>query len=159
MIAQLPNLRPSLIRSIMRPGVERATVEKLSDVAFEFPSTHYKLVNGRPYRFAYGASDGHEAGGAYTSAIVKVDVETGVSTSFSDDTYIFGEPLFVSRPEGDSEDDGVLLTVGSAQNAESSVLAVIDARTMTLVANAKVQSWIPLGFHGSFMRKERRMKR
>jgi len=59
MIAQLPNLRPSLIRSIMRPGVERA----------------------------------------------------------------------------------------------------IDARTMTLVANAKVQSWIPLGFHGSFMRKERRMKR
>jgi carotenoid cleavage dioxygenase-like enzyme len=154
MIAELPDLRPSLTRIIMRPGVERATVEKLSDVGFEFPSTHYKRVNGRPYRFAYGASDGHQAGGAYTSAIVKIDIDTGKSTSFSDDTHIFGEPLFVSRPGGDGEDDGVLLTVGSAQNAESSVLAVIDARTMALVASAQVQSSIPLGFHGSFIRNE-----
>jgi len=91
---------------------------------------------------------------AYTSAIVKIDIETGQSTSFSDGTHIFGEPLFASRPEGDSEDDGVLLTVGSAQYAESSILAVIDARSMALVASAKVQSSIPLGFHGSFVRKE-----
>ncbi|HEY4368761.1 MAG TPA: carotenoid oxygenase family protein [Steroidobacteraceae bacterium] len=154
MIAELPNLRPSLIRLVMRPGVERATVEKLSDVGFEFPSTNYKLAAGHPYRFAYGASDGYRAGGAYSSAIVKVDIDTGRSTSFSDDTHIFGEPLFVSRPEGHSEDDGVLLSVGSAQNAESSILAVIDARTMALVASANVQSSIPLRFHGSFLRKE-----
>jgi beta,beta-carotene 9',10'-dioxygenase len=151
MIAELPELRPSLIRIVMHPGVERATVEKLSDVGFEFPTIRYKLVSGRPYRFAYGASDGHEAGGAYTSVIVKIDIETGQSTSFRDGTHIFGEPLLVSRPESDSEDDGVLLTVGSAQNAESSVLAVIDARSMALVASAKVQSSIPLGFHGSFV--------
>lgn len=152
MIAKLPQLTPSLIRVIMRPGVERATVEKLSDIGFEFPSTNYKLVNGRAYRFAYGASDGH-AGGAYTSSIVKADIETGRSTSFSHGTHIFGEPLFVSRPGGISEDDGVLLTVGSAQDAESSVLAVIDARTMGFIASATVQSSIPLGFHGSFLRK------
>jgi len=151
--AGLPDLKPPLIRIIMRPGVERATVEKLSDVGFEFPSTNYKRVSGHSYRYAYGAADGHQAGGAYSSAIVKVDIETGRSTSFSDDTYIFGEPLFVSRPGGDGEDDGVLLTVGSAWDAESSVLAVIDARTMALIASAKVQSSIPLGFHGSFVRK------
>jgi carotenoid cleavage dioxygenase-like enzyme len=151
--AELPDLKPSLIRIIMRPGVERATVEKLSDVGFEFPSTNYKRVSGRSYRFAYGASDGNQAGGAYSSAIVKVDIETGRSTSYSDDAYIFGEPLFVSRPGGDGEDDGVLLTVGSARDAESSVLAVIDATTMALVASAKVQSSIPLGFHGSFVRQ------
>jgi carotenoid cleavage dioxygenase-like enzyme len=153
MVARLPELRPSLMRVVMRAGIDRATVKKLSDTGFEFPSTNYKLVNGRPYRFAYGASDGHQ-GGAYTSAIVKVDLETGESSSFSDDALIFGEPLFVSRPGGDGEDDGVLLTVGSAQNAESSMLAVIDARTMDLVASATVQSSIPLGFHGSFVRKE-----
>jgi beta,beta-carotene 9',10'-dioxygenase len=154
MIAALPDLRPSLIRIIMRPGVERASVEKLSDVGFEFPSTNYKLVNGRPYRFAYGASDGPLAGGAYASAIVKVDLKTGRSTSFSDEVHVFGEPLFVSRPQGDCEDDGVLLTVGSARDAESSVLAVIDGRTMALIASAEVPSSIPLGFHGSFVRKE-----
>jgi beta,beta-carotene 9',10'-dioxygenase len=153
MAAALPDLRPSLVRIVMRPGVERATVEKLSDVGFEFPSTNYKLASGHPYRFAYGASDGYQSGSAYASAIVKVDIETGKSTSFSDDTHIFGEPLFVSRPGGDGEDDGVLLTVGSAQKAESSVLAIIDARTMALIASAQVQSWIPLGFHGSFLRQ------
>jgi beta,beta-carotene 9',10'-dioxygenase len=154
MIDSLPELRPSLVRIVMRPGVERAAVEKLSDVGFEFPSTHYKLVSGRPYRFAYGASDGHQASGAYTSAIVKVDTETGESKSFSNGMHIFGEPLFVSKPGGDGEDDGVLLTVGSAQSADVSVLAVIHAKTMALIASAEVQSSIPLGFHGSFLRTE-----
>src|SRR6185295_20235062 len=107
-----------------------------------------------PYRFAYGASDGHQAGGAYTSDIVKIDLETGGSKSFSHDTHIFGEPLFVSRPGGEDEDDGVLVTVGSSQDADSSVLAIIDARTMTRVAIAQVPGSIPLGFHGSFVRQE-----
>ena len=152
MVAALPELRPSLVRIVVRPGIERATVEQRSDVGFEFPTTHYKRVSGRPYRFAYGASDGHQADGAYTSAIVKVDVETGASTSFSDDRLIFGEPLFVSRPQGDGEDDGALLSVGSAKNSETSLLAIIDAKTMALLASAEVPSSIPLGFHGSFVR-------
>lgn len=153
MAAELPDLRPSLLRVVMRPGVERATVEKLSDVGFEFPSTNYQRVSGRPYRLVYGASDGYHAGGAWSSAIVKVDTGTGASKSFSDGVHIFGEPLFVSRPQGDSEDDGVLLSVGSAKDSETSMLAVIDARTMALIASAEVPSSIPLGFHGSFVRR------
>ena len=155
MAAELPDLRPSLLRIVMRPGVERATVEKLSDVGFEFPSTNYKRVSGRPYRFAYGASDGYQAGRAWSSAVVKVDTETGASKSFSDGVHVFGEPLFVSRPQGESEDDGVLLSVGSANDAEMSMLAVIDAKTMSLVASAGVPSSIPLGFHGSFVRRNK----
>lgn len=154
MAAALPELTPSLTRLVMRPGVERATVEKLSSVGFEFPSTNYKRVNGRPYRFAYGAADGHQADGSYSSAIVKADIETGASKSFTDGTHIYGEPLFVSRPGGDGEDDGVLLTVGSAKHAESSILAIIDAKSMALLSSAQVSSSIPLGFHGSFLRKE-----
>jgi len=44
--------------------------------------------------------------------------------------------------------------VGSSQDADSSVLAIIDARTMTRVAIAQVPGSIPLGFHGSFVRQE-----
>lgn len=154
MIAELPDLRPKLIRIVMRPGVERATVEKLSDVGFEFPAINYRRVNGRSYRFAYGASNDPGAGGGYASAIVKVDITTGGSLSFSDRAHVFGEPMFVARPDGDSEDDGVLLTVGSANDAESSVLVVVDAKTMALVASAEVPRSIPLGFHGSFLREQ-----
>lgn len=154
MLGELPDLRPSLLRFSLRPGNERATVEKLSDVGFEFPSINYRRASGRPYQFAYGASNGPRAEGQYASTLVKVDVETGQETSFSDAKHIFGEPLFVARTGGTSEDDGALLTVGSAKDAESSVLIVIDARTMSLVASAEVPSSIPLGFHGSFVRNQ-----
>jgi hypothetical protein len=55
--------------------------------------------------------------------------------------------------EWQREDDGVLLSVGSAKSSETSLLAVIDAKTLALLASAEVPSSIPLGFHGSFLRQ------
>jgi carotenoid cleavage dioxygenase-like enzyme len=152
MVAHLPDLRPSLMRIVMKRGQERARVEPLGDVGFEFPSIHYRRANGRDYRFVWGASDGHDRSGRYQSAIVKVDVLGGRTSTFSDDGYVFGEPVFVARPDAVDEDDGVLLTVGSRSDAERSALVVIDAKTMTALASAEVPSAIPLGFHGSFVR-------
>jgi carotenoid cleavage dioxygenase-like enzyme len=60
--------------------------------------------------------------------------------------------VFVARPGATDEDDGVLLSVGASQRRETSALAVIDARSMQLLASAEVPSAIPLGFHGSFVR-------
>ena len=152
MAEQLPDLRPSLVRLTMRRGSRRAEVEVLSDTGFEFPSTSYRRVNGRDYRLVWGAADGPRGDGTYGSSIVKVDVTTGRSLSFADGERIYGEPVFVARPGGGDEDDGVLLSVGASTRAETSQLAVIDARTMERVASAEVPSAIPLGFHGSFLR-------
>jgi carotenoid cleavage dioxygenase-like enzyme len=154
MVAALPDLRPSLLRITMRPGAERATMERLGDTGFEFPSINYRRASGQAYRYAYGASDGPQAAGSYASAIVKTDVGNGKCLSYSDGIHVFGEPLFAARPGGEAEDDGVLLTVGSAQDADSSVLVVIDARTMELVCSAEIPGSIPLGFHGSFVRED-----
>lgn len=148
---QLPDLRPRYLRATMEPGRERATLEPLGDVGFEFPAIHYKRVNGGEYRYAWGASDAPLNGG-YASAIVKVDLAHGTSRSYADGTHVFGEPVFVARPGALDEDDGVLVTVGSSKLADSSVLAVLDAKTLSLVASAEVPSAIPLGFHGSFIR-------
>lgn len=139
------------LRIVMRQGVARARVEKPGEAGFEFPATNYKRVNGRAYRYVYGAANWPDAGHAYASALVKTDLDTGRSTAFGDEPYVFGEPVFVARPHGESEDDGVLLTVGSARDAETSELAVVDARTMTPIVRATVPSAIPLGFHGSFV--------
>lgn len=154
MAEQLPDLRPSLMRAVMRPGRRRAELERLSEVGFEFPSTNYRRVNGSDYRFAWGASDGPRADGNYASSIVKVDVRTGTSSAFTDGERIYGEPVFVARPGGVDEDDGVLLSVGAGEGAATSALAIIDARTMALLASAEVPDAIPLGFHGSFIRSQ-----
>ena len=137
----------------MRPGRRRAEREKLSDAGFEFPSTNYRRVSGKHYRFVWGAADGPQAEGGYASSVVKVDVRTGAFSAFSDGERIYGEPVFVARPDGTDEDDGVLLAVGSSQHADTSALAVIDAKTMQLLASAEVPKAIPLGFHGSFIRE------
>lgn len=153
MAVSLPELTPALVRLTITPGVERARAQKLGDIGFEFPSINYKRIAGQPYRFAFGAADGHRPDGNYVSRIVKADLVSGASWEFTDGVHIFGEPLFVARPGGAQEDDGVLLTVGSATTSDSSMLAVIDAGSMQLLASAIVPSAIPLGFHGSFLRK------
>ncbi|MGZ3455920.1 MAG: carotenoid oxygenase family protein [Polyangiales bacterium] len=147
----LPDLRAKLVRIRMEPGVERASIETLSDVGFEFPSIAYKRTNGKPYRFCYGACDGPE-GARYASSIVKIDVETGKSRSFVEGDSVFGEPIFVARPGGTGEDDGVLVAVGSSSSTDRSALVVLDAQSLEPVAHAEVPFSIPLGFHGSFLR-------
>ena len=149
---QLPDLRPSLVRLTMRPGTERATYEKLSDVGFEFPSTSYRRTNGHDYQFVWGAADGPAAAASYTSSLVKIDITTGASTSYGDDDHVFGEPVFVARPGASAEDDGVIVSVGSHRTEDRSSLVIVDAATMSLVASAEVARSIPLGFHGSFVR-------
>jgi carotenoid cleavage dioxygenase-like enzyme len=151
MAEKLPDLRPRLVRIAMRHGRSRAEVQTLGDAGFEFPSIHYRRFAGRDYRYAWGAADGPAAGG-YASSIVKVDVGSGRSRAFTDAQHIYGEPVFVARPGGSEEDDGVLLAVGCSQRTLDSALAIVDARTMELLATADVPAAIPLGFHGSFIR-------
>jgi beta,beta-carotene 9',10'-dioxygenase len=153
MAEQLPDLRPSLVRIVVHPGRPRATMEALSDTGFEFPGIHYRKFSGRDYRFAWGAAEGPHLEGGYPSSIVKVDLRGGATRSFSDGERVYGEPIFVARPGGRDEDDGVLLTVGSGQRTLASSLAIIDARSMALLARAEVSAAIPLGFHGSFIQR------
>ncbi len=99
----------------------------------------------------WGASLWSEGGTAH-ARIVKVDPRGGTSLSFHEDGVVFGEPVFVRRPEGEAEDDGVLLTVGSSTRHDRACLQVLDAATLAPLARASVDVPLPLGFHGSFLR-------
>jgi len=151
MLERLPDLRPRLTRMVMRPGRPRALVETLSETGFEFPRTNDRQSSGRAYRYVWGAANGPRPDGGYGSSVVKVDLRTGLAQAFADGVRIYGEPVFVSRPGGDDEDDGVLLSVGVNAHADESALAILDARSMALLASVEVPGAIPLGFHGSFI--------
>jgi len=69
---------------------------------------------------------------------------------FSEDGVIYGEPVVVSRPGGEAEDDAVLLTVGTLLDEEKTRLSVLDAKTLERLACADVPLSVPLGFHGNF---------
>jgi carotenoid cleavage dioxygenase-like enzyme len=60
------------------------------------------------------------------------------------------EPLFVPRPGGAADDDGVLLVPTLADGDETTVVGVLDARTMNCVAELRAPQIVPFGFHAAF---------
>jgi len=152
--AGLPDLRPRPTRLVMRPGVEDALVEPLADFGFEFPGVDYRRFAGRDYRVAFGAENGPEKDG-YVSSIVRLDVATGAKKALREPGFVFGEPVFVGRPGGSGEGDGVLLSVASHASEDRAALAIVDAASLDVVAWCEVPLPIPLGFHGSFVRAAR----
>lgn len=144
----LPDLRPSIVRYRLHPAREEATVEVLLEEGFEFPAINYRAKSGRAHSVAYGTRifGGH----APSTAIVRLDRDGARSRSM--DEWIIGEPLFVERPDGSDEEDGVLLVVGSALDRDESALFVMDPRTLEPLATASIRRPVPLGFHGSFFK-------
>jgi carotenoid cleavage dioxygenase-like enzyme len=135
------------MRIVMTPGREEARVEPLCDEGFEFPVVSYRACSGRDYRLAWGARPSAEH-----SEILCVDVRSGKTTRTARHGFVFGEPIFVSRPGSGEEGDGVLLAVASHISDSRAAMAVLDARTLEEIAWAEVDVPIPLGFHGSFVR-------
>lgn len=62
-----------------------------------------------------------------------------------------GEAVFVARPGGMAEDDGIILSVVLDTLAGTSFLLVLDAATLEEQARACVPHHIPFGFHGTHL--------
>jgi carotenoid cleavage dioxygenase-like enzyme len=61
------------------------------------------------------------------------------------------EPLFVPRPGGTADDDGVLLVPVLGPDDATGVVAVVDARTMQGLAELAAPQVLPFGFHAAFV--------
>ena len=147
-----PDLRARPTRLVLRHGTESARVEPLGDRGFEFPSVDYRRHGGAAYGCAFGVANGPSAEG-YASAVVRLDVESGRVRSLAEPPWVFGEPVLVTRPGATCEADGVLLSVASHLDEPRAALAVLDAETLDVQAWADVDVPVPLGFHGTFVRR------
>ncbi len=148
--AGYPGTPTRIVRWTVKEGVRDARVETLLDDGFEFPSIHYRQKNGRRHDVSWGARIAPASPNAPPARIVRLDPHG--ERTFDEEGFVFGEPVFVARPGGDAEDDGVLVAVGSHRVSERSAMVVLDATTLDVRAWAEVPLPIPLGFHGSFFR-------
>jgi carotenoid cleavage dioxygenase-like enzyme len=140
-----------LHRYRLTPGAERAEEHRVSEEAIELPRINYKDNNCKPYHWVYGVGMGPGAGVPF-DRLVKIDATDGSSTVWQEDNCLVGEPVFISDPDGTTEDDGVLLSLALDGDAERSMLLVLDARDMTELARAEISRPVPPGFHGNFSR-------
>jgi carotenoid cleavage dioxygenase-like enzyme len=130
-------------------GGGAATHSMISDEPVELPRINYRL-NGRDYGVAYFAGADPARPRDFLSRLVKVDVRSGASQSWSDEGCYPGEAVFVASPGAASEDDGVLLSVVLDARQNTSFLLVLDAKSFTEIARASVPHHIPFGFHGQY---------
>ena len=147
----IPDLAARFVRARLKPGKRDVQLEKLSERGFEFPSIPYRANNGRAYDVAWGARLARTPDIETLSEIVRVEPGKGEVATYCDPEVLYGEPVFVPRPDAKRSDEGVLLAVGSHVERERSTLVVLDADTLEPVARAHVDLCLPLGFHGNFM--------
>ena len=103
----------------------------------------------REHRYVY-AQGTDQPVTEWPQSVLKIDTESGTVQSFSDSGHHFSEPVFVPRPDGAAEDDGVVLTVALDTDAERSRLVVLDGESLAELAQATVPHPIPFDFHGRF---------
>lgn len=134
----------------------RVIRDRLSNSVCEFPR-HHPDREGRPYRYAY-LNTRRELSSLYDS-VTKLDLDDGTETTFTaaGPGNSFCEPVFVPRPQADSEDDGWLLTVEYQAGQHVSRLVIFDARDPGRgpIASAQLTQHIPQGFHGNFVPRRR----
>jgi len=119
-----------------------------SDTRLELPRIHEGAARTQAYRYVYGV--GERGDGTFTDQLVKLDASTGAAQVWREEGTYPGEPVFLPRPDGTAEDDGVVLSVVLDPEAEQSFLLVLDATSFEERARAPVPHAIPFGFHGQF---------
>jgi beta,beta-carotene 9',10'-dioxygenase len=144
-----------LTRIRVRIGTEagdavEAPRETLCPTSIELPRINYTRCAGRAYRFVWGT--GQTIPDNFIDNITKVELgsDGGVRTNiWHQDGCYPGEPVFVARPGGSAEDDGVLLSIVLDTARERSFLLILDAASLEERARAAVPHHIPFGFHGN----------
>ncbi|HKJ37042.1 MAG TPA: carotenoid oxygenase family protein [Solirubrobacterales bacterium] len=141
---------PAELRRVrIRPAEQSIEWETLVDDDFELPRINYGRCHERPYRYVWGIGAGASG---WLERIVRADLEQRTTTGWSEPGCYPGEAVFVATPDGDSEDDGVLLSVVLDSRSERSFLLVLDAADLSELARAEAPHHIPFSFHGQYAR-------
>lgn len=101
----------------------------------------------RPYRYVYSlAMSGRST---LMDTIVKTNLVSRTVLQWNNPLgHTPGEAVFVQRPGGVKEDDGVLLSVVLDGFSRTSYLLCLDARTMREMGRAEMDFAVGFGFHG-----------
>ncbi|XP_039983181.1 beta,beta-carotene 15,15'-dioxygenase isoform X2 [Xiphias gladius] len=115
---------------------------------FELPRINYDF-NSKMHRFVYGNCVEESP---LAKQIGKFDTETKEMLYWNEDNCWPSELVFIPRPNGGSEDDGVVLTsVMNSNPGQSGFILILDGRTFKEVARAYVNTELHKDMHGFFI--------
>jgi torulene dioxygenase len=154
-----PQLKRFRLQSIPLTPVKTPRKAKLELTSEPMKCPELPTINPayvlRRHRYIYGVVDTGKS--TFFDSLIKYDIETGETLTWSQHGQTAGEAIFVPRRRtaeeaiGDSqdEDDGILLSVVLDGPAGSSYLLVLDPKTMTETGRAELDGPVGFGFHGT----------
>ncbi len=145
---------PKLERWTVNPQTNSVRRDVIDERFQEFPRVAGSALNV-PYRFGYTTSVGNDQASWNFGETIKHDLVAGTSEVHDHGkTREAGEPVFVSRPNATSEDDGWILTMVYDAADDKSDLVILDAANLTSdpVAIVHLPTRVPNGFHGNWVR-------
>lgn len=154
--ASMTNLTRYHIRIPKVPTKDDGAVSPAPEIekVFAIPAPHSgELPTINPHyatkRHRYVYSLGFLGRSTLMDCIVKTDVATRDAVFWNiPQGHSPGEAIFVPRPNGTEEDDGILLSVVLDGETGTSYLLCLDAMTMDELGHAEVGFAVALGFHG-----------
>ncbi|XP_061614847.1 beta,beta-carotene 15,15'-dioxygenase [Phyllopteryx taeniolatus] len=114
----------------------------------ELPRINYDF-NSKRHRFVYGNCVEETV---LSKEITKFDTETKQILTWSEDNCWPSEAVFVPRPNGEAEDDGVILSsIINTSPDQSNFILVLNGRTFKEVARGYVNTELHKDMHGFFI--------
>ncbi|KAF2794427.1 carotenoid oxygenase [Melanomma pulvis-pyrius CBS 109.77] len=115
-------------------------------ISMELPTINPSYLTRR-HRFVYGTADRLKS--SFMDGIAKFDNKTQKSIFWETEAHTPGEPIFIANPKGETEDDGVLLSVVLDGTNEKSYLLCLDAKDLRELGRAEMHGPMAFGFHGA----------
>jgi all-trans-8'-apo-beta-carotenal 15,15'-oxygenase len=116
----------------------------------EFPTMNPALV-GQDCRYLYMGAADTATGNAPLQAIIKIDLHTKETISWSAAPYGFmSEPQFIPKPQAATEDDGWIVTLVYQADRDATDVVILEARDLTVIAKLHLPHHLPFGLHGSW---------
>lgn len=114
----------------------------------ELQQVHPAAVGTRRAGVCWGA--GSAPDGRFSDRTLRWDLDRDRLTQWQRPGATQLEPLFVPRPGGHADDDGVLLVPTLADHDPTTMIGVVDARSMQALAELAMPQVLPFGFHAAF---------
>ena len=141
--------RPLLRRYRLDPRRGTAELVLRGSAPLELPRIDPRRLGAR-HETVYGVGGASLGGADFPHAIGRQDLARDVTRWWEQPGCFAGEPVFVPRPDGAGEADGILLSVVLDTAASRSFLLVLDAASLHELARAETAQAIPAGLHGGF---------
>jgi carotenoid cleavage dioxygenase-like enzyme len=143
-----------LTRCVINKSNEEVQCEIIVAENFGLPAFNIERYQTKPYRFAYACSVRNASTSDFIDQIIKVDIDARAVTHrwYEEGTFVT-EPVFVAKPDGKLEDDGILISVVfDANQGESglSFVVILDAHDLSELARLDLGYKMQAHYHGKF---------